>query len=67
MAKTRLLKMPDVCARLACSRRTVYALIERGELPSPVRPGGRAIRWPECEIEAYLDRLRAARDGREAA
>ena len=43
---------------LDCSVRTVYRLVDRGEL-SPVRLG-RVLRFEVSEIERYLDRHREA-------
>jgi excisionase family DNA binding protein len=49
----------DAAAFLAISRRQVYLLVERGELPN-VRVGSR-LRFVPDEIWAYLERHR---DGR---
>lgn len=46
---------------LSCSRSTVYALIERGELRGV--KVGRARRFPLSELRAYVERLQAAAEG----
>ena len=47
---------------LSCS--SLYRLMRRGIFPEPIRVGLRAVRWPEDEINAYLDqRPRAKGNG----
>lgn len=50
---SRLLKVPEVAARLRISPRAVYALIQRGAL-RPVRIGPRATRVEAAEVERYV-------------
>lgn len=50
----RLLRIPEVMARLGVSRSFVYRAIEQQLIPS-VRIGG-IVRVPEAELEAYLKR-----------
>jgi excisionase family DNA binding protein len=51
----RLLRVPEVAARLGVHRNTVYNLIERGHLPA-FQPGGRRhiIRIDEAEFERWF-------------
>lgn len=51
---TPLMKAEEVAARFAVRRETVYRLISRGLLPSPVKVTARASRWPEAEINAVV-------------
>lgn len=53
----RLLTVADAANFLAISRRQVYVLLERGELPA-VRVGTR-IRLIPAELTAYLEQHRA--------
>jgi len=58
-----LLSAQQVAERLSISVRTVQRMVQRGELPPPIRYNRKLIRWPAVEIDAYLaDRL--ARDRR---
>jgi excisionase family DNA binding protein len=54
----RLMTVADAADFLAVSRRQVYVLLERGELPA-VRVGTR-IRLIPTELDAYLERHREA-------
>ncbi len=47
---------------LACSRSTIYELIERGELRGVKI--GRARRFPLTELQALVERLREVEAGR---
>lgn len=53
---TRLLRVADVCERLALSRSEVYELLGSGELPSVKL--GRARRIADDDLEEYIKRLR---------
>lgn len=56
----RMLRPSDVAAKLAVSRRTVYRLSAMGEIPPPSKIG-KAARWHESEIDAYMQKLRENR------
>lgn len=51
---TPLMKAEEVAACFAVRRETVYRLIKRGLLTSPVKVTDRASRWPEAEINAVV-------------
>ena len=36
------------------SRSSLYAMMDAGEFPRPVRIGKRAVAWPQSSIEAWL-------------
>jgi excisionase family DNA binding protein len=55
----RLLTVADAAEFLAISRRQVYVLLERGELPA-VRVGTR-LRLIPADLRSYLERHREAR------
>ncbi len=55
-ANGRLLSIDDVAGLLNVSRKTVYRLISRGELPA-MRVGER-LRFRPSEIHEYLERRR---------
>jgi len=54
-AEARLLRIPEVAARLRVSRDTVYRKIAAGQIPA-VQLGDRraALRVPEDELEAWI-------------
>lgn len=54
-----MLKVSDLMARLACSRSTVYMLIDTGRLGHHRCPG---IRVSESQLAAYLEQTRRERD-----
>ncbi len=53
MNEARLLKLPEVAARLSASRSTIYRLMARGELP--VVRIGRSLRFPATEIDRLIN------------
>jgi len=56
-AQNRLLRIKDVLALTGFrSRQSIYDLVERGELPPPVklRTGGRASGWHAKDIHAFI-------------
>lgn len=57
-----ILRLDDVRRATGLSRSMIYVLIERGELPRPVKLGERASGWLESEILAWQQRRIAARN-----
>ena len=51
---TKFLKLPEVRARSAKSRSSIYQGVKDGTFPKPVKLGPRAVGWIESEIEDYL-------------
>lgn len=55
-----LLPLERVIARVGFKRSKLYALIESGEFPEPIKIG-KASRWPESRIERWIaDRIAAS-------
>ena len=52
----RLLRIPEVAARTALSRTTIYELIARGDLPSVAIGGTRTRRIRESDLDAWIRR-----------
>lgn len=54
---TKLLRLPDVIEQTAMSRSAIYAEMERGRFPRPVKllSGARANAWPADEIAAWIN------------
>jgi len=62
--QTCFLRLPQVKQRTGLSRSTIYLRIPRGEFPSPINLGGRAVAWLESEIDEWInDRVSASRGG----
>ena len=54
--RQRIVRMPELSARLGLSVSSVYALISRSALPKPkpIVPGGRAVGWDSEVIDAWF-------------
>ena len=48
------LRRPSVEAITGLSRSSIYAMMDAGDFPRPVRVGKRAVAWPQSAIEAWL-------------
>lgn len=57
---TRLLRLPDVLARVPVSTSVLYASIRAKAFPAPVKLGSASM-WPEDEIDAWVEAMKAAR------
>ena len=59
----RLLDRQQVESLVRLSRSSIYRLMRDGLFPAPIRIGERAVRWPENEIDEWLEtRPRATGD-----
>lgn len=57
MKADRLLRIPEVAARLNCDRRNVYYLIEFGHLPAlSIGRNGRGLRVRESHLNAFVEK-----------
>ena len=52
---TKLLKRPDVERLTSLSRSAIYAAMDEGAFPRPIRVGKRAVRWRQEDIERWLE------------
>lgn len=48
------LRRPIVEAMTGLSRSSIYAMMDTGDFPRPVRIGKRAVAWPQSAIESWL-------------
>ncbi|WP_039017402.1 helix-turn-helix transcriptional regulator [Halocynthiibacter namhaensis] len=48
------LRRPAVEAATGLSRSSLYAMMDAGEFPRPIRIGKRAVAWPESTVNAWL-------------
>jgi prophage regulatory protein len=61
--QTVILRLPALCDRVGLGRSTVYALMQRGQFPHPIRLSARAVGWRESEIEQWIAERTAQRGG----
>jgi len=50
----KILRMPDVMARVGVSKPTIYLWIKNGAFPAPLKIGPRASGWLVAEIDAWI-------------
>lgn len=50
----RLLRRPEVEARVGLSRSTLYQWMADGKFPKPVALGARLVAWRESEIDQWI-------------
>lgn len=51
----KLLRRADVEARTGLSRSTIYAWMEKGSFPKPMKLGARLVAWRETDIDAWVE------------
>lgn len=49
-----MLKIEDIAGILSVSRRTIYRMLDAGEMPVPIRFGKRMLRWLPQEITDWI-------------
>ena len=54
-----LLTPQEVADRLSVGVRTLWRMVERGEVPQPIRFNRKLIRWRLCDVVKYVERLRS--------
>lgn len=54
MSDLRLMKQPEVLAKCAISRATLYRYIKKNAFPSQVQQGERAVAWREDEVDEWI-------------
>lgn len=52
----RLLRLPEVIARIGVGRTTWLVGVRQGLYPKPVRIGARAVAWRSTDIELVISR-----------
>lgn len=58
----RLIRLPDVMARTSLKRSQLYAMMDRGEFPRPIKLSVRSNAWSEPEIDAFIEARIAERE-----
>lgn len=56
----KVLRLPAVIDRVGLRRASIYAYMDRGEFPRPIRIGRSAVAWRESDIIAWLATRAAA-------
>lgn len=60
----KVLRLPEVIARVGLKRASLYQRIQTGAFPKPIPLGPRAVGWLEHEIDSWLaGRLRMRKAG----
>ena len=65
-AAERILRRPEVLARLGIGQSTLYQWMAEGTFPRPVALGSKLVGWPESAVTGWID-ARRTRDGKTAA
>lgn len=50
----RLLRFPDVIAKVNRPRSSIYLMIKQGHFPAGLKIGARAVGWRESTVDAWL-------------
>ena len=58
----RILRLPEVISVSGLSRSTLYAQIQQGLWPKPIRLGSRAVGWVASEAQALISARIAGKD-----
>ncbi|MHA7833476.1 MAG: helix-turn-helix transcriptional regulator [Algiphilus sp.] len=58
----RVIRLPEVQARVGMSRSAIYAAAARGDFPRPFKLGPRASGWLADEVDAWLRSRVAVRE-----
>lgn len=56
----KLHRRPTVEAVTGLSRSSIYAMMDDGSFPRPVRIGRRAVAWRESDLRAWLESRQSA-------
>ena len=59
MTTHQILRLPQVLETTRHSRSTIYALIQKGQFPRPVKLGERASGWLSADVCAWIESRRA--------
>jgi len=63
---SRMLRRREVERLTALSRSSLYALMQEGRFPRPVRIGSRAVAWPAPAVRQWLEVTAAGGEWTEA-
>ena len=60
MSQSLLMERKELQELIGVSHTTIYRMVDRGELPEPIRFGKRVIRWERHIIMSWIEQKRAA-------
>lgn len=63
VASTRILRLPQVIARVGLSRASIYQYMNIGAFPKPIAIGFRARGWLERDIDSWIEKRINAQPG----
>jgi prophage regulatory protein len=59
----RLIRLKEVLKRVSIGKSKIYADIEKGQFPKPIRLGPNAVAWLEDDIESWIqEKIDASRE-----
>lgn len=61
---SRLMRRPEVLARVGLSSSTLYEMTAAGDFPAPIPIGRQAVAWLESEVDAWIKNRIEQRDSR---
>lgn len=65
MTDERLLRLPEVMARVGLKRSSIYAYIARNDFPEPIALGSHNVAWTKSSIDEWINvRIEAAQRAR---
>jgi len=53
-APTKLLRRPEVLARVPWSYTTLWRQVKSGNFPAPIKMSAHAVAWRERDVEAWI-------------
>ena len=59
---SKVVRRPEVQVRTGLSRSSIYAKMQDGTFPIPIKLGIRAVGWLEADIEGWLAARKSERD-----
>jgi len=63
----RILRLPQVIAKVGLRRDSIYRLAREDRFPKPIKLSENASGWLESEIDAYIESKTAERDSASTA
>lgn len=63
----RLERLPEVCARVAVKKSTLYRWIAEKRFPAPVRLGENSVAWDSRAVDRWIADRIASHDAKVAA
>lgn len=64
MLYEKIIRRPEVEARIGLSRSTIYSMMDKGEFPRPIKLGRKAVGWLESDINDWLESRKQASESR---